>query len=339
MLEFTERIPDKKYKVLVADMHLHHLPTWRLDWCHAFVDSLIRLSHDLVDSDLVIMGDAFELRDRVDARVANLLIRLLVNWSGDTFWIVGQHDSFIPGRATFTELSGVGGITVIDSEVYREPGTNNYYVPFYRDKAEYLSALEEIPDGSVVFTHMPVAEALFGKGTASEGHISAKEFSRFLRVWSGDIHIANTYGKVSYVGAPGQLDWRDEGVQGRILLLDDDLNEYPVMVQHPKHVKLNSVARMRTFGCDDSGTEFLLKIVDIQPGAHALARLKELPCVISVEVDVQSAVASMETDVIVDNQPLEELVVKYIQDRGEFSEDLYKLALETGIDILEEAIK
>lgn len=338
LLNYTKIRHDRYHKVLVADMHLHHLPTWRFEWCQELVESLLQLGDDLVSQpDLVLLGDVFELRNRVDAKVANLFIRLVLSWPGRVLWVVGQHDSFIPGAATFTALNGVDGVTVIDSEVYHEheEGASNYYVPYFRDQDHYLAALDTIPDGATVFTHMPVAEALIGKGDASLGHISAKEFARFEKTWAGDIHVANKYGRLEYVGAPGQMDWRDEGVQGRIILLDWEYKSLPILVKHPKHIKLASRAAIRMFKGNPNGC--IVKVVDTQsPGQHDLERLKHMAGVINVSVDIPVTSVDAMNSAMECDQTDEEVLIAYLNKNCKLSETLMELALVEGKSILAE---
>lgn len=325
------------YKVLVADMHLHHLPVWRFEWCVELIQSLLELNCTLGESDLVLLGDVFELRNRVDCRIANLFIKLVLEWEGEVFWVVGQHDSYIPGTATFSALNGVNGITVIDSGAYCEPDTNNWYIPYFRNQAEYLEVLNTVPDGAQVFTHMPIAEALIGKGDAPSEQIRAREFKRFGRVWAGDIHVANKYGKVEYVGAPGQRDWRDDGVKGRIILLGGvkvTSRSIPVRVRHPRHIKLTSMVAIRRFIGDEDGCIVKVAIPEI-PSQECLDLLRKKQGVMEVEVEIPLApigrVVEKDTDLVKSN---DELLLECLEEHGSFLGDLKTLALEEGKAIM-----
>lgn len=338
LLDFSSVSLDtsKKYKVLVADAHLHQLPIWRLHWCEEFVTSLLELSSKLGNSKLVLLGDVFELRDRVDARVANLFIKLALQWDGEVFWLVGQHDSYIPNCATFTALDGVDGITVVDSEGYQED--NVYYVPFFRDQGRYLAELAKIPDGSFVFTHLPVAEALFGKGDAAKGLISVKEFSRFKKVWAGDIHVAGQFKNLEYVGAPGQRDFRDAGVEGRIVLLDEQFSPLSVPVKHPSHIKLNTIEEAQEFDTymnrNPDAYEYIVRITDTEISQEKLLRLKEHRGVLNVEVEVSTI--SMESIKVQDfDKSNEQILREYLDNNSTFK--FKREVLKIGMDILNEA--
>jgi hypothetical protein len=336
LLDFSKLDTSEKYSVLVADMHLHHLPTWRLHWCEDFIASLLKLSNELGDSNLILLGDTFELRDRVDARVANLFIKLVLQWEGDVLWLVGQHDSYIPGHATFAALDGVDGITIVDSEVYQEDGV--YYIPFFRDQAHYLAELAKIPDNSFLFTHLPVAEALFGKGDAAKALIPVKEFSRFKKVWAGDIHVAGQFKNLEYVGAPGQRDFRDTGVEGRIVLLDERFNSTSIPVKHPIHIKLTSTAEAHEFDTymnrNPDAYKYIVRITDTEISQEKLLRLKEHHGVLNVEVEVSTI--SMESIKVQDfDKSNEQILREYLNNNSTFK--FKRGALKIGMDILNEA--
>ena len=51
----TKKIPEGARWLCVADLHLHHLPSWRLDWCYDFADDLMAYL-DETSLDLVLLG-------------------------------------------------------------------------------------------------------------------------------------------------------------------------------------------------------------------------------------------------------------------------------------------
>jgi hypothetical protein len=229
--------------LLLADLHLHHLPRWRLDWCEQFVETVTsKYGYPGSGFDLYILGDVLEIRDKVDSRVLNLLINLIKNWkSGDVVWMSGQHDSYVPGRATLHEISDFqldnGKVVIVDHRTVEHKG--NWLVPFQRKDEDYRKLLEQVPDNSTVFTHLPLVEILEKYGAKNVKGIRLKEFARFKRVYSGDIHKYEDLDNFSYIGAPGQRDWRDKGLEGQIAtLIDGEFTRIPT--EHPKHIEVNS---------------------------------------------------------------------------------------------------
>jgi len=233
----TKKIPDGARWLCVADLHLHHLPTWRLDWCYDFADDLIHYL-DETNLELILLGDVLELKDKVDARIANMLIYILANCSSEVYWLTGQHDSFRPGQATFYELGSLDHVHVVDEKVFAR-GDDVYLVPFARDRAAYRDMLQSLPDGAGVFTHIPIAEALRGFGAElPEDAIDVADFNRFDWVYSGDIHKHNRFKNFEYIGATSQRDWRDEGVAGCVGIVTDDGKLTRIPVAHPVHRRI-----------------------------------------------------------------------------------------------------
>lgn len=246
--------------ILLADLHLHHLPVWRLEWCENFMNDLLSEfggftephshSHKLTDdlkTDLYILGDVIEIRDKVDSRVLNLLIKLITKWSnGDVVWISGQHDSYIPGKATLHGLDGItlpnGRVIVVDNHPYNHID-NIWFVPFQRRDEDYREKLALVPDDSIVLTHTPTKEIIEMYGAKDVEGISIKEFERFKLAISGDIHKFYDFPELSYVGAPSQRDWRDSGVEGRFGILEG--GKFSRMAtEHPKHIKVKDASEI-----------------------------------------------------------------------------------------------
>ena len=93
--------------LLIADAHIHHEPQWRFDW---LAKELAQLYDEYAHThQLMLLGDVFEVRDRIDARAANLFLDTVIEWQkkNRVIWITGQHDSYVPGRATFEGLRGL----------------------------------------------------------------------------------------------------------------------------------------------------------------------------------------------------------------------------------------
>lgn len=269
----------------VADLHLHHLPEWRLDWCYDFVDDLVAYTEE-AGLDLILLGDVLEVKDRVDARVANILIYLLTAIGeiedASVYWISGQHDSYKPGQATFYELGALSHVHVVDEEVVASgsPHENVWFVPFARDRARYRELLEQVPDGAGVFTHVPIAEALRGFGAElPEDVITADDFDRFDWVYAGDIHQHSRHGQLEYIGATSQRDWRDAGVEGCVGVVTEDGKLTRVPVAHPVHRKITKKSELKKVG--DSPE--ILKVDGLDVGDDVLDELRERPNVVGVE--------------------------------------------------------
>ena len=278
----------------IADLHLHHLPKWRLAWCEQFIQEMI---DSYKQKDLFLLGDVFEVRNKIDCQTLNQFLHLCSQWQGDVYWITGQHDSYLPGRASVESLRGFNNITVIDKENYFCEKHNVHCVPFARDASTYRNHLEQVPNDSIVFTHIPTKEAIYQTMNIEAGDISTKEFKRFRRVLSGDIHKFYDEGNFSYIGAPGQRNWSDKNVDGQIglfNLINCKLTRVPV--KHPKHITVDSVSDIPTDG------EYIIRCKDIN---------KELPKNVISAVEVEEEIEYGSLAALRSTTP-EELIGEYV---------------------------
>lgn len=274
----TKKIPTGARWLCVADLHLHHLPSWRLDWCYDFADDLIAYL-DETELELVLLGDVLEVKDKVDARVANILLYIITNTSSEVYWITGQHDSYKPGQATYYELGSLDHVHVVDDGVFAR-SDDVYFVPFARDRERYRQMLNEIPATAGVFTHIPIGEALRGFGAEiPEDVITVDDFARFSWVYSGDIHKHARFKNFEYIGATSQRDWRDEGVAGCVGIVTEGGKLTRIPVAHPLHRRIKTQAELKRL----SKAPEILKVDGLDIGDEALAAVRGRNNVIEVE--------------------------------------------------------
>lgn len=277
---------DPVSQLVVADMHLHQLPDWRLEWCDNFVDDLLEIGWQYGElgpvPDLVLLGDALELRDKVDARVANLIIEIIQEWEGRVIWVAGQHDSYQPYRSTFYALDRSdtkSGPFIVDEKPFRS-SDEVWYVPYAREPERYRKWLRTIPDGARVFTHMPIKEVLEQfPGEVQEDWPAASDFDRFGQVFSGDIHSECTYGKVVYIGAVSQRDWRDAGVDGCIATVTRSGIMTRHRLLHPKHIKVTARGQLNDLPFGHK----LVRVTGFDVTEAELGKIREQAGVMSVD--------------------------------------------------------
>lgn len=245
--------------IMVADLHLHHLPLWRFEWLQEFVAKLHQEMPEGSDLPLFILGDVFEIRDNVDCRVLNLFLDLVMPWVGDVVWVCGQHDSYLPGRSTLEGLRHKKNFHVVDRQVFHHKPTDTWHIPFCREEDDYRKLLSEIPDDAVVCTHLPLKEAIEQYGAKDVNNISVEEFARFRKVYAGDIHHHCTFKKegsfdFTYIGEVSQRDWRDKGVVGHfgLLLGNDEMRR--VETYCPQHVEIDENTKL------DPNRRYVVKI-------------------------------------------------------------------------------
>lgn len=273
MIDMSIKRNQRPVALLLADLHLHHMPLWRMEWANSFIAELLELNKTL-QVPLVLLGDVFEIQDRVEARIINQFLNLIVNWNNSVIWITGQHDSYLPGRATLEGLDGVGQLKIVDREVY-ESEVGFFCVPYARKEEDYRKHLETIPDGATLLTHTPIREALIEFNAKAKG-IEQAEFERFRLVLSGDIHKYASFGNFHYIGAPCQRDWRDRGADGKIGVLFKDGTWERYNINSPKHVQITSTLGLRRLALSEE-QQYIVKILvpEITPTELEEARLQQ----------------------------------------------------------------
>ena len=280
-IEGVKKATDFK-AVLIADLHLHHLPLWRADWNDLFIDRLLKLQTE-VQLPLFLLGDVFEVKDQIKSRIINQFLRLIGEWKHDIVWVTGQHDSYIPGRASLEGLRGWSNMTIVDATEFYSQKYDLWFIPFARKVEDYHSMLEKVPANAFVLTHMPIKEAL-EQFTKDEKMVSSEHFKHLSGAISGDIHKFQQYGNFHYIGAPSQRDWRDEGVDGKIAILLKDNKFIRLDTECPTHKKVTSMASIRRIGLAIAGdtSKYVVKVVSNEIAPEQIAILKQRPNILDV---------------------------------------------------------
>lgn len=263
---------------MLADLHLHSKPDWRFIWNKLFLEKIQNAA--VKNTSLILLGDVFEVADKVDSRVLNQFLDLVLTWSvkiGKVVWLTGQHDSYVPGKATLEALRLLPNIMIIDNDSYYDTDLDVWFIPFFRDLEDYRKGLKEIPSGTTVLTHMPLKEVLESYGAKNVIAVSVTEFARFKNVISGDIHKYETYDNFDYVGATSQRDWRDAGVAAKIGLLLGDNTLQRVDVVCPEHIKITNSRMLARL---DKTKQLIIKITTAELDMKKLADIKKLPNVL-----------------------------------------------------------
>jgi hypothetical protein len=270
--------------LLIADAHIHHEPQWRFDW---LAKELAQLYDEYAHThQLMLLGDVFEVRDRIDARAANLFLDTVVEWQkkNRVIWITGQHDSYVPGRATFEGLrglrDGVRGVFVADKPLWYtvEPGV--VAVPYCRDMAQYRALLKNAQRGGAhtLFTHMPVKEAV---PNGPDDMVCADDFNAFSQVISGDIHKQSAFGRLMYVGVLAPRDFRDEGAHGAYATFEDGkLRLYASGA--PEFWTMTSRDDLRDYMLATVARRGVIRIKDFEVSDQELVALHSHPSVIDL---------------------------------------------------------
>jgi UDP-2,3-diacylglucosamine pyrophosphatase LpxH len=186
---------------------------------------------------VTILGDLTDSKDRHDSIFVNKVVDHLQSIRLPVFILMGNHDYIDPKVPFFKFLNEIDGLTY-----YYEPAVDDYH-----DGALFLPharggypALKDW-NAPVMFCHQTFTGAAASNGSKMDG-LSTDIFDGCDGViYSGDIHVPQNIGPVTYVGAPYRITFGDK-YKPRCLLLDYATHthkavHYPCISKHTLTVR------------------------------------------------------------------------------------------------------
>jgi hypothetical protein len=168
-----------------------------------------------------ICGDLTDRKDRHSALLVNNMlrgIRDLLDAGLRVEFLLGNHDMPLSGPPFWAALNYAfgadSGFRVITQP---ERSGNIISLPFAPDPIEAWKSADFRPEFTVLM-HQPVDGAVAANGHPVAG-LDTSIFPRGVKVYSGDIHLPQVIGPVTYIGAPHHVSFGDEH-PCRFLLLD-----------------------------------------------------------------------------------------------------------------------
>jgi hypothetical protein len=224
-----------------ADWHLSDNP--RDAYRYAFLDWLWRYVKKNCDDRLdgvAVLGDLTEDRNNHSAELVNRLVNVLerISRKVDLYVLRGNHDASDPDLPFFRFLDNPPYRRFITKPELVEwgNGTRLFVVPHGPWPAS-------IPECDLVLAHHTFA------GAESESGMRLPGLRMPLGgppVISGDVHVPQSIGRVTYVGAPHTIDFGD-AFEPRVLLVDTDTGHrfsVPTNLPGKRLVELETGARL-----------------------------------------------------------------------------------------------
>jgi hypothetical protein len=256
--------------VVTADWHLSDNPrdAYRLDWVRSLRDMIVRTEA----SHLLILGDLCEEKDRHGAWLVNTIVDELTKLakSCEITILKGNHDYIDVESPFYAFLGRLANVEYIGAPLTREalstrsgeawgcvtflPHTPNYE----RDWANLVE--DEI--GEWVFCHNTFEGAIAGFGRELKG-IPVEVFPSRCKVISGDVHVPQTLGNITYVGAPYTVDFGD-AYEPRILIINKGkVKSYSIIGPQKRLIEVDAVDQEtfdRVFDRDDIHDGDIVKV-------------------------------------------------------------------------------
>jgi hypothetical protein len=212
--------------LVTADLHLSDNP--RDAYRHEWVASLPSLVEELDVQRVLILGDLCESKDRHSAWLVNRVVDHIMALAKicPVHILRGNHDYINEAHPFYHFLSHLRRVTwynVPSPRRLRELG-QCLFLPHTRSPEEDWCGLLDPFDWA--FAHQTFEGADVGHGRKLAG-VSQDIFSGNARIISGDVHVPQKLGPVTYVGAPYLVDFGDDYTPRIILLQDDEMESVP----------------------------------------------------------------------------------------------------------------
>lgn len=207
--------------ILTADLHLTDNPADEYRW--AVFDHLAGLAREEGDTEIAILGDITDRKDRHSSILVNRVVhslRTLVGLGNHVTILMGNHDKPLAGVPFWQFLDKLESRTL---RFITQPIVvgGQLYLPYAADPAKEWADVK-LTGHDAIFMHQTVTGALGNNGIRLENNKMVL-FPKTAKVYSGDIHTPQVVGRVTYVGAPHPVAFGDD-YPCRMLVLDQKSN-------------------------------------------------------------------------------------------------------------------
>jgi predicted phosphodiesterase len=213
-------------RLILSDPHLNDLV--RDEYRHKFFTRLPDLARKHKVDEVMILGDITDQKDRHPARLVNRIVDHLFALAAPVRQVTilqGNHDYLNPEWPFFGFINKIPNVRWIN--VVQSRG-DDLYLPHTSNHVKSWSPENVQMEGwDYIFAHNTFAGAVSEAGFKMVDGIPLDVFPRGAKVISGDVHVPQKLGCVTYVGAPYTINFGDQ-FEPRVLLLDKELRSLPV---------------------------------------------------------------------------------------------------------------
>lgn len=242
--------------LLFSDLHLRPESE---EVCFKVLYDLIKevLANDC--KHIYFLGDFWHLRYSVPVHLLNDVHEWITACDADDIHVsllTGNHDQInVEGHHALRSFEEHCNAQVFDRGVCVGPQmSNTYFIPYIKDHSRFMNHVSNIPEGSVLFTHMPVFGAMMNNLMPDQFGLPIEAFSKFKRIISGHYHKPQTIGNFTYLGSPWQTRADEYGQEKGFSIYDTETDE---LTFHPRiwgkrYHKVHSIEEINdTFSKDD----------------------------------------------------------------------------------------
>jgi DNA repair exonuclease SbcCD ATPase subunit len=210
---------------------------------------------------IAILGDMVDRKDRHSASFVNQVVRELIKLikrnQCEITILRGNHDTAINGPSYFEFLSAIDGIHYI-SNPYADG--DMLWLPSSIDPKKDWAGIP-FRNYRCIMMHQTVRGSDFGNGIFANSD-NMPPIPRGIRIYSGDVHVPQAIGDVTYVGAPHPVKFGDTHA---CQLLEVDLSTYKIS----RSIKLRPIQKAIL---EVDNLEQLKHIKSLRPGDQVRVR-------------------------------------------------------------------
>ncbi|MAF25776.1 hypothetical protein CL634_09420 [bacterium] len=201
--------------LLVSDLHLTDNPRDEYRW--DIFNQIFDVISDYEVNQVYILGDLTDKKDNHSAKLVSRIVENLLDMKAikpiSFIAIVkGNHDYTDKDNPFFEFLESISGIRYTKNPEYMGEGLT--LLPHTKNPIWDWQDLDRFffEDTTEIFMHQTVKGSLASNGMEMDG-IPIEFFNRFKKlthIFSGDIHVPQNVGNVTYVGAPYHINFGDK---------------------------------------------------------------------------------------------------------------------------------
>lgn len=211
--------------LVVGDPHLQHS---KLDDAGKFLDLLRELSSD--HDQLLLLGDLFHTFAIIRSEVLSLWNSFFCEMAPKKIIsLVGNHDYASQAGGNHALEVFKDKILVVD-QLQNIDGV--YFLPFIRDRDEFVSRCRSIPSRAILVCHQSFMGVHFAGGFSDPEGIDPECVAHLTAVISGHIHNAQSFKNIWYPGTPFQHSFGEAGEEKRVYTIDLSASCYSIIRDH-----------------------------------------------------------------------------------------------------------
>jgi hypothetical protein len=219
--------------LITADLHLSDNP--RDEYRFTALSTIRNIAKAEKVSRVIVLGDLTEAKDKHGARLVNRIVNEFDKLATvcDVMILKGNHDYVVEDDPFFAFLSRIPDISFINNPTeFPIKGLGHcLFLPHTRDWQRDWSGIE-LTGNDWVFAHNTFEGADVG-GRTMPG-IPVEQFGKDRDyVITGDVHVPQRIGPVTYVGSPSLVDFGDD-YEPRVLLIEEGKRPISIPVPGPQ---------------------------------------------------------------------------------------------------------